>query len=89
MNRSYIISSKEILKSNANNKNIQVFNLETNNFLANPSQTQFVNLEEARELLNKYIEEISPENSSTKLNRFALILASKLLVATSFKINKN
>ena len=80
--RSYIISSKEILKSNANNKNIQVFNLETNNFLANPSQTQFVNLEEARELLNKYIEEISPENSSTKLNRFALILASKLLVAT-------
>ena len=83
--RSYIISSKEILKSNANNKNIQVFNLETNNFLANPSQTQFVNLEEARELLNKYIEEISPENSSTKLNRFALILASKLLVATSFE----
>ena len=83
--RSYILSSKEILKSNANNKNIQVFNLETNNFLANPSQTQFVNLEEARELLNKYIEEISPENSSTKLNRFALILASKLLIATSFE----
>ena len=83
--RSYILSSKEILKSNANNKNIQVFNLETNNFLANPSQTQFVNLEEARELLNEYIEKISPENNSPQLNHFALILTSKLLIATSFE----
>ena len=83
--RSYILSSKEVLKNNTNNKNIQVFNLETNNFLANPSQTQFVDLEEAGELLNKYIEKISPENNSPQLNRFALILASKLLIATSFE----
>ncbi len=83
--RSYILSSKEILKNNNKNKNIQVFNLETNNFLANPSQTQFIDLEEAEDTLNKYIEEISPENSSPQLKRFALILTSKLLIATSFE----
>ncbi len=83
--RSYILSSKEILKANASNKNVEIFNLETGNFLENPSLAKFIDLKEAGELLNEYLKEVIPENSSPQLNRFVLILTSKLLVATSFE----
>ena len=80
--RSFILNSKDILQANLN-KEIQIFNLETNASIANSDRVNFLDLKEVDQIIKKYIEQNFKE--STHLNLALYLLAKKLLIPTSFE----
>lgn len=81
--RNYVLKSKEIIKSSSNQK-IQIFNLETGKPVKNPQGINFLNLEDAKQIMKEYIKENFQENA-THLNLGLYLLASKIIIPTSFE----
>ena len=81
--RSHILANKNIL-SNTTNKDLKIFNLETDSFLQNSTSIQFIDLKDAKSVLNKYLQE-SGANTSLPINTLTLLITEKLLIPTVFE----